>query len=131
MTGYVTVFNPTSTPQPLDDAGRTVGGGEWDVAHAGAELVKDGLDAGRLTKVDVSKADDADVRALDGRAAELNSRAASFTKAGVEDLRDTYVELYPDDAEARRVAVAAGKAELVHELTLNPDAVPPAAPVKE
>lgn len=143
MTGYATVFNPTDTPQALDDAGRVLAGGEWGVAHMGAAQVVAALGAepGRLVEVDVSSSADADVKALAAEAKERTARAASFNKAGIEDLRDLAAELAVAQAEeagedANLDDIRAGfdewaKPALVHELAVNPDAVPPAPATKE
>lgn len=52
MSTYVTVFNPGDSPVVLGHDGRTAGGGEWATVDRTDDVVKSGLDAGRLVEID-------------------------------------------------------------------------------
>lgn len=125
MSAYLLVFNPTSSPQHVDDEGRVLGAGEFGPALRSSSAVKDSLPAGRLVEAQVG--DDhvsPEVAKELDRLDELERRHASFTNL--------------DDARLRKLAGELGldvegyKAALVHSLAMHPSAqVPTAKTAKE
>ena len=50
---YRTAFNPTDSPQPSSDNGKTIGGGEWGTVDTTDASVQASIDSGALLYVEV------------------------------------------------------------------------------
>lgn len=89
---FVAAHNPTDQAVVVDDAGRTLGGGEWGVVDTTADQVKTAVDAARLTLAPDLKADS-------GNTADANDAARTA-----------------ETAEKRRRQLDALDADAVHAL---------------
>lgn len=84
---YITVFNTTDRPVPIDDEGRSLPGGEWGPVLTTADQVQAALDAGHLVKVD-TPAKDANVNPAAAAAFAATAELEKARKKGPDELAD-------------------------------------------
>lgn len=108
---HKTAFNTTDGPLVIDDAGHTIGGGEWGTVQTTDPLVQAAVDADLLVVADIPDGDDVDP----------NARAAADRTAEVHDRSESLGALEP--AELQKLAGKSGvesegltKAKLVSAL---------------